>query len=250
VRTLAKQSERVKNSLLETESLTVRFGGLAAVKEVTLECRENEILGIIGPNGAGKTTLINLVSGIYFANSGHIVFDGKDITRVPAHMRCRAGIGRTFQTIQLVKELSASENIMLGCLFGRGLGLGEAREKTQELCQFLELLQPQRYVSQLTMLEIKKVELARALAITPKLLFLDEVMAGLSISETRAMIDLVKKIGSQGVTICAVEHVMMVIRDLTERVIVLDGGRIICDGPYEQVCKDPKVVDAYLGKEE
>jgi len=240
----------MKGSLLETKSLTVRFGGLTALKEVTLECREGEILGIIGPNGAGKTTLTNVVSGIYFSNAGQIVFDGKDITKLPAHMRCRAGIGRTFQTIQLVKELSASENIMVGCLFGRGLGLREARRKAQELCELLQLPLPERYLSQLTMLEIKKVELARALAITPKLLFLDEVMAGLNIDETHAMIDLVRKIGSQGVTICVIEHVMMVIKDLTERVIVLDGGQIIATGPYEHVCNDQGVIDAYLGKEE
>jgi branched-chain amino acid transport system ATP-binding protein len=240
----------MKSSLLETKSLTVRFGGLTALKEVTLECTEGEILGIIGPNGAGKTTLINVVSGIYFPSGGQVIFDGKDITELPAHVRCRAGIGRTFQTIQLVKELSASENIMVGCLFGGGLGLGEARRKTQELCEQLQLPRSGRYMSQLTMLEIKKVELARALAMSPKLLFLDEVMAGLSISETRAMIDLVREVASGGVTICAIEHVMMVIRDLTERVVVLDGGQIICTGPYEQVCKDPKVIDAYLGKEE
>jgi branched-chain amino acid transport system ATP-binding protein len=240
----------MKSPLLETRSLTVRFGGLTALKEVNLECREGEILGIIGPNGAGKTTLTNVVSGIYFPNGGRIIFGGKDITKLPAHMRCRAGIGRTFQTIQLVKELSASENIMVGCLFGGGLGLKEARRKAQELCELLELPRPQRYLSQLTMLEVKKVELARALSMTPKLLFLDEVMAGLSVNETRAMIDLVRKTGSRGVTICAIEHVMMVIRDLTERVIVLDGGQIIAAGSYEHVCNDPRVIEAYLGKEE
>jgi len=235
--------------VLKTENLTRHFGGLVALKQVNIEFRENEILGILGPNGAGKTTLINVVAGIYLPTAGQILFNGQDISEMPAHERCRMGIARTFQLVRPLPGLSMIENVMVGSLFGKGLGQKEARQRASDICAFLGLFEVTRDISRMTALEIKKMEIARALATQPKLLFLDEVMAGLNSDETMAMIDLVKKIHSRGITIGIVEHVMRVIRELTHRVVVLDWGEFLAEGPYEEVSNDPRVITAYLGEE-
>ena len=235
--------------LLKTEKLSRQFGGLAALARVSVEFRENEILGIIGPNGAGKTTFINVIAGIYLPTEGKIFFDGQDISELPAHKRCRLGIGRTFQLVRPLQGLSLLENVMVGSLFGKGLGLKEARKKAGELCEFLGLSDFTRDITRMTALEIKKMEIAHALATQPKLLFLDEVMAGLNSEETMEMIALVRKIHSLGMTIGIVEHVMRVIRELTHRVVVLDWGEVIAEGPYGEVSNDPRVITAYLGEE-
>ncbi|HUL21488.1 MAG TPA: ABC transporter ATP-binding protein [Thermodesulfobacteriota bacterium] len=236
-------------AVLKTENLTRYFGGLAALARVNMEFRENEILGIIGPNGAGKTTFINVIAGIYLPTQGKIFFNDQDISERPAHMRCRLGIGRTFQLVRPLQGLSLLENVMVGSLFGKGLSQREAQTKAKELCEFLGLSDLSRDITRMTALEIKKMEIAHALATQPKLLFLDEVMAGLSSDETMELIDLVKKIHSQGITIGIVEHVMRVIRELTHRVVVLDWGEVIAEGPYEKVSNDPRVIAAYLGEE-
>ena len=236
-------------AVLKTEHLTRHFGGLAALAHVNMEFRENEILGIIGPNGAGKTTFINVIAGIYLPTQGKIFFNGQDISKLPAHMRCRRGIARTFQLVRPLQGLSLVENIMVGSLFGKGLSQREAKKKAKEWCEFLGLSNISRDITRMTALEIKKMEIAHALATQPKLLFLDEVMAGLSSDETMEMIELVRKIHSRGITIGIVEHVMRVIRELTHRVVVLDWGEVIAEGPYEQVSSDPKVIAAYLGEE-
>ncbi len=234
---------------LKTENLTRHFGGLAALNRVSMEFRENEILGIIGPNGAGKTTFINVIAGIYLPTDGRIFFNDEDISDLPAHRRCRLGIARTFQLVRPLQGLSLLENVMVGSLFGRGLGQREARKKAGELCEFLGLSDIRRDISRMTALEIKKMEIAHALATEPKLLFLDEVMAGLNGDETMEMIGLVRRIHSRGITIGIVEHVMRVITELTDRVVVLDWGEVIAEGPYGKVSNDPKVITAYLGEE-
>jgi branched-chain amino acid transport system ATP-binding protein len=236
-------------AVLKTENLTRYFGGLAALNQVNMEFRENEILGIIGPNGAGKTTFINVIAGIYLPTEGKIFFSGQDISELPAHMRCRLGIGRTFQLVRPLQGLSLLENVMVGSLFGKGLGQREARKKAEELCEFLGLSDITRDITRMTALEIKKMEIAHAMATQPKLLFLDEVMAGLNSDETMEMINLVRKIHSRSITIGIVEHVMRVIRELTDRVVVLDWGEVIAEGPYEEVSNDPRVITAYLGEE-
>jgi len=236
-------------AVLKTENLTRVFGGLVALARVNVEFRENEILGIIGPNGAGKTTFINVIAGIYLPTEGKVFFNGQDISEQPAHMRCRLGIGRTFQLVRPLQGLSLLQNVMVGSLFGKGLSQREARKKAEELCEFLGLSDLTRDITRMTALEIKKMEIAHALATQPKLLFLDEVMAGLSSDETMEMIDLVRKIHSRGITIGIVEHVMRVIRELTHRVVVLDWGEVIAEGPYEEVSSDPRVIAAYLGEE-
>jgi branched-chain amino acid transport system ATP-binding protein len=236
--------------ILETKYLSKRFGGLVALNEVCFELNENEILGIIGPNGAGKTTLINVISGIYLPSGGKVVFNGKDVSELPTHIRCKLGIGRTFQIVRPLQGLSLLQNVMLGSLFGRGNSQKEARKEAREICEFLNLTQIERDIAKLTVLEIKKMEIARALAIQPKCLFLDEVLAGLNIDETKEVIESVRKIRDQGISICVIEHVMSVIRELTERVIVLDRGEKIAEGPYEEVSDNPRVISAYLGEEE
>jgi len=235
--------------LLRTEKLTKSFGGLIAVKSVDLKVNQGEILGIIGPNGAGKTTLTNLISGVFYPTEGRIHFEDKDITFVPAHLRARMGIARTFQLVRPLRDFTAFENVVVSCLFARGESLREARKSAHKICELVELDQPERRLDRLTVFELKKLEVARALGCQPKLLILDEVMAGLNFEEMQRMIQLVKSLREKQITICVIEHVMSVISQLTDRVVVLDRGEIIAEGPYERVAHDPKVITAYLGEE-
>ena len=235
--------------IIDIKGLTKCFGGLVALNEVNFEIKDNEILGIIGPNGAGKTTLINVISGIYQATKGKVIFNGVEITKLPSHIRCRMGITRTFQIFRPLSDFNLIENVMVGCLFGQGDSLLEARRRAKEICEFMDLSQFEADISRLNALELKKMEIACALAPQPKILFLDEVMAGLSMNETKEIIEIVRKIHTQGVTVCIIEHVMRVIKELTERVIVIDRGEIIAEGAYEIVSHQPVVISAYLGEE-
>ncbi|MDP3178960.1 MAG: ABC transporter ATP-binding protein [Spirochaetaceae bacterium] len=233
---------------LKTEKLTKRFMGLVAVNEVSFSMDEGEILGIIGPNGAGKTTFINLVSGIIMPSSGKVEYKGRDITNMPAHQRAREGIARTYQLIHPLENLTLIENVMVGSIFARGNGLKSARRKAEALCLELGLGGLERDTTRLTILEIKKMEIARALANEPEVLFLDEVMAGLNADETKDLIATVQKVARERkLAVGVVEHVMGVIRELTHRVIVLEAGELIAEGRYEEVSKNPRVVEAYLG---
>jgi len=233
---------------LETANLTRRFMGLVAVNNVSFKLEQGEILGIIGPNGAGKTTFINLVSGIIMPSEGTITFNGRDITYMPAHERARLGIARTYQLIHPLENLNLIENVMIGSIFAKGYSLKEARRKAERLCEEMGLTNLERDTTKLTILEIKKMEIARALANEPEVLFLDEVMAGLNSDETKDLIATVKKIAAERkLAVGVVEHVMGVIRELTNRVIVLESGELIAEGPYEEVSKNPRVIEAYLG---
>ena len=233
---------------LTTKNLTKQFGGLVAVHDVSFSIVSGEILGIIGPNGAGKTTFINLISGIYAPTSGTIEFEGKDISMMPAHERAKIGIARTYQLIHPMEDLNLLENVMVGFLFAGNKSMKEARIAATELCTEMGLGRLEREVSQLTMLEVKKMEIAHALANTPKVLFLDEIMAGLNTDETIEMIALVKRLARErNLAVGVVEHVMGVIRELTDRVIVLEAGEIIAAGPYEIVSNNKRVIEAYLG---
>lgn len=233
---------------LKTTDLTRRFLGLVAVNKVSFSMDEGEILGIIGPNGAGKTTFINLVSGIIMPSEGKIEYKGQDITYAPAHERARMGIARTYQLIHPLENLTLVENVMVGSIFARGNGLKAARRKAEALCVELGLRGLDRDTSRLTILEVKKMEIARALANEPEVLFLDEVMAGLNVDETKDLIATVQKVARErNLAVGVVEHVMGVIRELTHRVIVLEAGELIAEGPYEKVSKNPRVIEAYLG---
>jgi branched-chain amino acid transport system ATP-binding protein len=233
---------------LETRNLTRRFGGLTAVDHVDFRLQPGEIVGIIGPNGAGKTTLINLLAGMYQPSEGEILFNGEEISTVPAHRRAALGIGRTFQLIHPLEDLSLVENVMTGFLFAQKHTLRRGREEARALCRSLGLAGLDRSTGELNILETKKMEIAKALAGGPSVVFLDEVMAGLNSDETMDIIHTVREIATeQNLGIGVVEHVMGVIKELTERVVVLDAGAVIAAGPYSEVSKDERVISAYLG---
>jgi branched-chain amino acid transport system ATP-binding protein len=233
---------------LEIQKLTKHFGGLVAVKDVDLKISNGEVVGIIGPNGAGKTTLINLISGIISPTSGNIIYNGKDITGVPAHDRSSMGIARTYQLIHPLENLNLKENIMVGFVFAQKMALKKAAREAELLCEYLGLKEPDRPVGKLNILEIKLMEIAHALATGPSILFLDEIMAGLNTDETMKLIKLVKRIAEErNLGIGVVEHVMGVIKETTTRVIVLDACQIIAAGEYSEVVKIPEVIRAYLG---
>lgn len=235
-------------SELKTENLTITFGGLTATNNVNFHIESGEIIGIIGPNGAGKTTLINLIAGIYYPTSGRVLLNGRDISRIPAHKRAEMGIGRTFQLIHPLEGLTVLQNVMTGFLFARKMGLKEAGVKARELCKALELTGLDRSTGEINILETKKMEIAKALATDPEVLFLDEVMAGLNSTETLEAIDMVRGIAKErNLAVGVVEHVMGVITKLTHKVIVLDTGQIIAEGPYEEVAQNERVKSAYLG---
>mgnify|MGYP001223820013 CR=1 FL=1 len=236
--------------MLETRQLTKRFGGLVAVDDVNLKIEEREILGIIGPNGAGKTTLVNLISGLTYPTRGEIIFNGKNVEELPEYIRSRMGLARTFQLVRPLQQFTGLENIMVGALFAAGESLRKARIYASEMCDLLEFERRDLHIDKLTALDLKKVEIGRALASRPKILFLDEVMAGLNSDETLQMILLIKKLRNSGITIVIIEHIMGVIKELTDRVVVLDSGKVIAEGVYTEVSKNPKVISAYLGEEE
>lgn len=235
--------------LLNLEKLTKQFGGLTAVDEVTLELQDSEILGLIGPNGAGKTTLFNMISGAYLPTSGRIRFEGADITDWPSHKVAKLGVARTFQLVKPFARLSVVDNVMVGA-FLRVKGAAKAAEKAREVVDFVGLESyANRPAQVLTTAGRKRLELARALATAPKLLLLDEVMAGLTPTESVGIVQLIQQIRQAGVTILIIEHVMKAIMSLSDRVAVLHHGKLIAIDPPAAIAGDPRVVEAYLGEE-
>jgi branched-chain amino acid transport system ATP-binding protein len=235
------------STLLETEALTVRFGGILANAEISIGVNEGEILGLIGPNGAGKSTLFNLVAGTYRPTSGRIRFQGRDITRLPPAVRCKLGIARTFQVVKSFETMSVLENVVVGALV-RFASTHAAREEAYRILDVTGLTRrAEANARDLTPPEKRRLEVARALATQPKLLLLDEVLTGLTPAEAQKGVELVRKIRELGVTVVMVEHVMEVVMPLVDRAIVLDLGRVLVEGAPQVIVRDPKVIQAYLG---
>ncbi len=237
--------------LFEARGLTKRFQGLLSVNRVSFAIADNEILGLIGPNGAGKTTLVNMMSGTLKPNAGEIVFQGAPVTSLPPFRRAHLGIARTFQVMKPFQGMSVLDNVAIGALFGQGGGeraMRQARESAREWIEFTGLARHiDTRAEALGGPDRKRLEFAKALAMRPKLLLLDEVMAGLNAVEIDEMVDLIKKIRARGVTLLVIEHVMKAIRSLSDRVMVLRNGEMIAEGTPDEVLSDQRVIEAYLG---
>ena len=234
--------------LLRVENVSRRFGGLLAVDQASLTAEAGQITALIGPNGAGKTTLFSIITGFLQPSQGRIVYDGADITGVPPHRLARRGIARTFQIVQPFVGLTVRENIAVGAHLSqpaRTDALAAAGDVARAVGLDASLDRP---ASSLTVAGRKRLELARALAIEPRLLLLDEVLAGLNPSEIRDMVPVILAIRDRGVTIVMIEHVMQAVMSLAETVFVLSEGRIIAEGSPRAIASDPRVVEAYLGK--
>lgn len=238
-------------ALLEGKGVTKAFGGLIAVNKVDFRIEKGEIVGLIGPNGAGKTTLFNLISGAIKLDRGEITLEGKKISGRGPHEICRMGIARTFQDVKVFGNMSVLENVLLGAVFGGkdGGSMREAQKVAMEEIEFCGLKGFEKALAKdIPLAYQKRLEVARALATRPKLLMLDELMAGLNPTETQEAMDLVKAIRERGITVFMIEHVLRAIMNICERVMVLHYGEKIAEGTPQEVCSNPKVVEVYLGE--
>ncbi len=239
-------------AILEVKGLTKRFSGLVAVNNVSFRVGEGEILGLIGPNGAGKTTIVSLISGTLRPTSGVLRFAGREIQTLPAFRRAQLSIGRTFQVMKPFPGLSVVDNVAVGALFGSGGGhsdLSGAREAARHWLDFVGLAhRADQHADSLGGPDRKRLELAKALAMKPKLLLLDEVMAGLNLVEIDEVIEVVKKVRAEGISILVIEHVMKAIQRLSDRLMVLHHGEKIAEGHPDEVLNDIHVIEAYLGR--
>jgi branched-chain amino acid transport system ATP-binding protein len=239
-------------ALLELEGVSKRFGGVAALTDVSFRVDPGEVLGIIGPNGAGKTTLLNCISGVYRLEGGAISLDGARISGLPPHQVARLGIGRTFQVVKPFASMSVRENAAVGALFGSAEARMPPRAAFEWADQVLELVglaaKARQTVGSLTIPDRKRLEVARALATKPRLLLLDEVMAGLNSVEVDEALQMVRQIHTSDITIVLIEHVMRVVVGVCTRAIVLHMGRLLVEGTPQEVLRDQRVVEAYLGE--
>jgi branched-chain amino acid transport system ATP-binding protein len=241
----------MEGPILSVTSLGKSFGGLVAVADLTFEVRAGEALGFMGPNGAGKTTLINIVSGELKPDSGSVTFKGRDISGLPPHEICRLGIGRTFQIPQPFPKLTTLQNVAVAAMYGGSLTKSEAEREARKIVDLVGLSDiGERPAGSLEEISLKRLELARVLATKPVLLLIDELAGGLTEKEIPVLLDLLKEIRSMGTTMILIEHVMKVMLNAVDRIIVMDGGLQIAEGKPEEVIEDRKVVEAYFGADD
>jgi branched-chain amino acid transport system ATP-binding protein len=234
--------------ILELKEVSRVFDGIRAVDNVSLKFYAGEIVGLIGPNGAGKTTLVNLISGFLPVTSGDVIFEGKSIIRSKPHTIAQSGIARTFQIVQPFARMSVLENVMAGAIYAGHCSMRQAREKAIESLEFTKLVHLKDMpASELALANRKRLELAKSLAMNPRILMLDEVNAGLNSSEIDEAVSMVQSIAARGITIIVIEHLMRVVVALAQRAVVLHHGAVVSEGPTDQVFRDQRVIEAYLG---
>ncbi|MBI1963075.1 MAG: ABC transporter ATP-binding protein [Candidatus Rokubacteria bacterium] len=235
--------------MLTLERVSKHFGGLTAVREVSLQVRAGDLLGIIGPNGAGKTTLFNVIAGYYRPDGGRVLLDGRDVAGQPPHAICRLGLTRTFQIVKPFGNLSVGDNVMIGAL-NRLRSVRAARVEAERVIETCGLTaQAGAPAKTLPVGLRKRLEVARALATRPRLLLLDEVMAGLNPAELAGIIELIRRLHADGLTLIVIEHIMAAMMRLAQRIVVLHHGETIAEGTPAEITRDRRVVDAYLGEE-
>lgn len=241
-------------SLLILENVTKRFGGLVAVDQVSLEIKHGEFVGIVGPNGSGKTTLFNVISGVFFPEEGRVIFEGQDITTLPPYKRAPLGIGRTFQIPRPFASASVRENVAIGAMFGTlgdKVNVDESLEIADQTIERVGLKEHRnKQAGALTPVEKKLMEIARALAMKPKLLLMDEAMAGMHPNDIDQMVAFIKQVAEEDkiAIVAMVEHIMRAVVGMAEKVIVLHQGAKLVDAPTKEALEDPKVVEVYLGR--
>jgi branched-chain amino acid transport system ATP-binding protein len=241
-------------ALLKLENVTKRFGGLIAVDNVSFDIEPGELIGIVGPNGSGKTTLYNVISGVYFPEEGKVSFEGKDITRLPTYKRAPLGLGRTFQIPRPFSSASVRENVAVGAMFGtlsRKVGVDESMEIADRYIKLVGLsAHSDKTAGNLTPVEKKLMEIARALAMRPRLLLMDEAMAGMHPKDIDSMVKFLERVGiEENIAIVSmVEHIMRAVAGFAQRVIVMYRGAKLVDAPTKEALSDPRVVDVYLGR--
>jgi branched-chain amino acid transport system ATP-binding protein len=237
--------------LLTVENLTKTFGNLTAIDHLTFDVQEGEILGMMGPNGAGKTTVFNLITGVYKPSGGRVIYKGKDVTILSASHRCRLGIGRTYQIPRPFENMTVFENLLVGAEYGASLKGKQAREEATGILDFTGLLpKKDMFAGKLSLLDWKRLELARALATKPTLLLIDEVAAGLTEAEVENLLHIVKSIQQRGVTIIWVEHILMMMNKGVDRLLVINGGKWLMCGDPKECMESKEVQEVYLGMEE